>query len=257
MQTLEVTGKTVEEAIDKAIQQLGVSREDVEIVVLDKGRGGILGLGAEQARVQVTVKTVDTVDLAKETIESLLRAMGVDAAVGLPERSSALPGQKDKDPGTLTFNIDGADAGLLIGHRGETLDSLQFIVNFILSRKAEDRVNVAVDVEGYRERRYELLRSQADRMADRAVATRRSVAMEPMPARERRIVHMHLSTNPKVNTESVGEGYERRVTVIPKPGAVGRPPGSRPPGNGPPANRPPPRFRQGPPNPQYPRPTPP
>ena len=213
MRELEMTGRTVEEAIDKAVHQLGVAREDVEVVILDKGRGGILGLGAELARVRVSVRGIDAVDLAKRTIEDLLRTMGVSASVGLPERSSSAD---DRDPSVLSFNIDGEDAGLLIGRRGETLSSLQFVLNFILSRKTQTRTLVSIDVEGYRERRNEVLRSMAFRMAERAASTGRSVAMEPMPARERRIVHMALAEHAKVITESVGEGEDRRVTIVPK-----------------------------------------
>ena len=111
---------------------------------------------------------------------------------------------------------------------GRRLASLQFVVNFILSRKAQDRVNIRVDVEGYRDRREESLRTMANRMMERAVSTGRTVHMEPMPARERRIVHMALSSSRKVSTESVGEGEARKVTIIPKPGGGGRPGGAGP-----------------------------
>ena len=170
-------------------------------------------MGAEPARVRVSVKAVDEVDLAKRTIDDLLRAMGVDAAVGLSEGFAPTD---DKEPGALSFNIEGEDAGLLIGRRGETLSSFQFVLNFILSRKTQSRTLVLLDVEGYRERRSEVLRSMAFRLAERAATTGRSVAMEPMPARERRIVHMALADNAKVTTESIGEGEDRKVTIVPK-----------------------------------------
>lgn len=233
MEALEKTGKTVEEAIEKALDELGVDHEDVEIVVVDRGRGGILGLGAGEARVRVTLKEelgpmadddledVDTIDAAKEAIENLLRGMAVDASVGLPQRSG---GKRGEAAGNTTFNIDGEDAGLLIGRRGETLSAMQFIVNFILSRRAEDRVGVSIDVEGYRERRYEQLRSLATRMAERVSSSGRTINLEPMPARERRIIHMALSGNPRVTTESVGERGERQVTIVPKRGARRRGP---------------------------------
>jgi len=158
----------------------------------------------------------DTIDVAKETLESLLRTMGVDASVGLPQRST---GQGGESPGTVAFNIDGEDAGLLIGRRGETLTSLQFLVNFLLSRRAQTRVAVSIDVEGYRERRYDQLRAMANRMADRALSSGRTMSLEPMPARERRIVHLALAGNPRLTTESMGEGDERQVTIVPKSGA--------------------------------------
>jgi len=218
-----MTGKTVDEAIEKALAKLGVGIDDVEVVVLDRGRGGILGIGAEEARVQVMPRQVDLIDLAKETIESLLRAMGVSATVGLPETSASKA--PSATAGSLAFNIDGEDAGLLIGRRGETLSALQFIVNFILSRKSQKRTIIDIDVEDYRARRYESLRNLALRMAERVAQTGRPFIMEPMPARERRIVHLALTDHPRVTTESVGEGEARQVTVVPKHGP--RPPQHR------------------------------
>ena len=220
MDSLEMTGKTTEEATDKALRQLGLELEDVVVDVVDRGRGGILGLGSELARVIVRPRPPELVDLAKETIEGLLRAMGVAASVGLPQRSSG-PGEK-AEAGAPAFNIDGEDAGLLIGRRGETLASLQFLLNFIVSRRSQERVNIRIDVEGYRDRREESLRVLANRMLERAVSTGRTVTMEPMPARERRIIHITLAASGKVTTESVGEGEDRKVTIVPKPGVGGR-----------------------------------
>ena len=267
MPPVEKTGRTVEEAIDKALEELGVDLEDIEVAVVDKGRRGILGRGAEAARVIVSLKDEteyldddddnpdddeledddegeeavddDLFDMAKETIEELLSAMMVDASIALPQRSSRRPAGRsrggpsaDEGSGGLSFNIDGEDAGLLIGRRGETLSAMQFVVNFILSRKAQTRVNVAIDVEGYRERRYDTLRSMANRMAERASSSGRRISLEPMPARERRIIHLALSNNSRVSTESFGEGQERRVTIIPRRGGGGQPSGNRrPPGD--------------------------
>lgn len=216
MEALEMTGRTVEEAIEKALKQLGVEREDVEIVVVDEGRAGILGLGSQPALVRVQLRSADVVDLAKETIEGLLRAMGVAAFVSLPERSGA--GANEGAEGALSFNIDGEDAGLLIGRRGETLAAIQFLVSLILSRRLHGRANISIDVERYRERRAENLRAMANRMAERVAATGRTITLEPMPARDRRLVHIALASHPKVTTESVGEGEARMVTIIPKRG---------------------------------------
>ncbi len=239
VEPIEMTGKTVEEAIEKALDELGVENDDVEIEVLEKGRAGVFGIGAESARVRVTLKQAgaDPVDVAKETIESLLRAMGVAASVGLPELggSKVLPvptapgaGGEMEERKTLTFDLRGEDAGLLIGRRGETLSSLQFLVNFIVGRKSGQRVNIAIDVEGYLERRADNIRAMASRLADRAASSGRTVTMEPMPARERRLVHMALADHPKVTTESIGEGEERQITIVPK--RTGRPEGGRPEG---------------------------
>ncbi len=173
-------------------------------------------MGSEEARVRVELRSGDLVDLAKGTIENLLRIMGVSATVGLPEAPARAGADEPGD--NLTFDIDGDDAGLLIGRRGETLSSFQFLVNFILSRKVQNRVHTNIDIEGYRARRYESLRALAHRMAERVANTGRPFTLEPMPARERRIVHLALSSHPRVTTESDGEGEDRKVTIAPKRG---------------------------------------
>ena len=235
VEPIETTGKTVEEAIEKALAQLGVGRDDVEIVVVDKGRSGVFGIGAGEARVRVgpiaakkaETTTADVVDLAKETIETLLRAMGVSASVALPDPAGA---NSDLAPeGALLFQIDGEDAGLLIGRRGETLGAIQFTVNQILSRKAPGGALVSIDVEGYRARRAEQIKGIALRMAERVANTGRPFALEPMPARERRLVHVALTDHPKVVTESDGEGEDRRVVIQPRRGAATGPSGGPPP----------------------------
>ncbi len=219
MEPLEVTGRTVEEAIEKALAQLGVDREDVEVNVVDKGGRGILGLGGGEARIQVELLAGDVFDIAKEVLETMLRNMGVSATVALPETS-----QDAAAEGGLPFDIEGDDAGLLIGRRGETLSALQFLVNFIVSRRVQNKVSTNIDIEGYKERRNEQLRGVAQRMADRATQTGRTVTLDAMHPRERRIIHLALSGSRKVTTESVGEGDDRRITIIPKRESRGRRP---------------------------------
>ena len=219
MEPLEVTGRTVEEAIEKALAQLGVDREDVEVSVVDKGGRGILGLGGGEARVRVEVLAGDVFDIAKDVLETMLGNMGVSATVALPETT-----QDAAAEGGLPFHIEGDDAGLLIGRRGETLYALQFLVNFIVSRRVQNRVSTNIDVEGYKERRNEQLRGVAQRMAERASQTGRTVTLDAMQPRERRIIHLALTGNRKVTTESVGNGDDRRVTIIPKRESRGRRP---------------------------------
>lgn len=170
-------------------------------------------------------EVVDPIDLAKETIESLLRAMGVSATVALPEQPSRMepaeqhpsgPNEEEDAPRQLSFSIEGEDAGLLIGHGGETLNALQFLVNLTVSRKAHERINASIDIEGYRQRREERLTAMANRLAERVAQTGRSFSMEPMPARDRRIIHMALASHRRVRTESVGEGEGRQVVIYPK-----------------------------------------
>ena len=209
METLEVTGRSVEEAIEIALDQLGAERDQVEVDVISPGKGGILGFGAEPARIRVTLTALPAglPAAAKLAVDSLLRAMKVSATTAArPQR----PGEED----TVELDIEGEDSGLLIGRRGETLRALQFIVNLLVGRRAEGRV--ILDVEGYRERRYSALRSLAARVAERVAATGRSITLEPMAANERRAIHMALAENPRVTTESTGVGDSRKITILPQ-----------------------------------------
>lgn len=214
MERLEISGKTVEEATERALQQLGVSREQVEVEVLSKGKSGILGLGSEEARIAVTLKSAPVVpapqvaELAKETLDTLLGHMGLSAVV-----EARQPVQAEEGAPAVTLDITGNDLGILIGRRGETLSSLQYVLNLMVSRRIKAHAGVNVDVEGYKERRTEALRALAQRMAERVRETGRSVTLEPMPPSERRIVHLALKDMPDVTTYSVGEGEARKVSI--------------------------------------------
>lgn len=232
-ESLEVSGKTVDEAIAKALAQLGLRHDQVQISVLYEGSRGFLGVGAEDARILVTpivesvaeeeaapveeweeeeeaIPSADTLAEAKEVVQHLLRRMRINATVVLrpstPESAAAV-------------DIRGDDLGLLIGRRGETLAALQFISNLILHKRLRRRVRVVVDVAGYRLRREQSLRSMAERMAERARRTQQPVTLEPMPPNERRIIHMALADDPYVTTQSIGEEGERRVVITPQQGA--------------------------------------
>ena len=205
---LEVTGRTVEEAIEIALGQLGVERDQIEIDVLSQGKGGILGFGAEPARIKVTLSALpqDLEKAAKIALDNLLRSMGVSALATIrPSSGSA--------EGIVEMDIEGEDSGLLIGRRGETLRALQFMVNLIIGRRDQGRV--ILDVEGYRERRYASLRALAGRVAERVASTKQSITLEPMSANERRAVHLALEGNRRVTTESSGLGESRKVTIFP------------------------------------------
>jgi spoIIIJ-associated protein len=149
------------------------------------------------------------VPVARQTLEELLEKMGVQARV----EAYVKPPQDEDDYHKLVLNIQGQDLGVLIGRRGETLDALQFITRLIVGREVERRINLVVDVEGYRARRERSLRQLAQRMAERAVATGRRQVLEPMPPAERRIVHVELRNHPDVETESVGQDENRKVTI--------------------------------------------
>ena len=210
MRMIETTAKTPEEAIEIALKELDVERPDVEIDVVSKGKAGILGIGGEPAKVRVTVldKPPDAVVATTDILQSLISLMDVSATITLVHA-------EQEDVGGPVFDVDGDDSGLLIGRRGETLRALQFLVSFIASRRLEDRVNLFVDVSGYQERRYETLRSLAQRNARRVASSGREITLEPMPPNERRIVHMALADDPDVNTISDGMGDGRRVVIEP------------------------------------------
>lgn len=145
--------------------------------------------------------------LATEILDFFLGTMGVVATTFVRE---------DAVDGVIAFEIEGEDAGLLIGRRGETLQALQFLVNLIVNKQLGRQVYVTIDVEGYRERRQESLKSLAQRTAERVVSSGRSIQLQPMPASERRIIHVTLAEHPDVRTESKGDGDQRRVVVLPK-----------------------------------------
>jgi spoIIIJ-associated protein len=217
MESLEVSGKTVEEAIDLALEQLGLSIDEVEVTVLKKGKPGFLGLGAEEATVRVIPlqsgqEEDEVAALAKKTVEELLRLMKLEAKV---EPTSPLQATSPEIK-SIALEIKGQDLGILIGRRGETLAALQYIVRLIVARHQKTRVPVAIDVEGYKQRRYHVLRDLALRLAQKVKATGRSTTLEPMPADERRVIHLALSVNPDVTTQSIGEGEVRKVAILPR-----------------------------------------
>jgi len=219
MESLEVSAKTIEEAIERGLQQLGLTREQVETVVLNKGRSGFLGMGAEEAVVRLTPLAPargesDLPSTAKAALEEILSRMKLKAHVELRTDVQQEEGESGIPP--IALEVDGEDLGILIGRRGETLAALQYILRLIVAHQEKARVPLTVDVEGYKQRRYGSLRELALRMAQQAVSTRQSRTLEPMPADERRIVHLALSVNPDVVTQSVGEGELRKVVIMPR-----------------------------------------
>ena len=219
MEGLEVNAKTVDEAIERGLQQLGLTHDQVEITVLNKGKSGFLGMGAEDAVVRLTPlpavqQQTNIADVAKEALEEILKRMKLKAHVQLRTDVQQDEGESDMPP--IALEVDGEDLGILIGRRGETLAALQYILRLIVAHHEKARVPLTVDVEGYKQRRYGSLRELALRMAQQAVSTRQSRTLEPMPADERRIVHLALSVNPDVVTQSVGEGELRKVVIMPR-----------------------------------------
>lgn len=306
-ESIEVRAKTVENAIREGLHRLGLTREQVEVEILSEGSRGILGFGAEDARVRLTPRqpAVSTpparpprpeppvepkpappprqapveapreikparsearppapteaparsetrppapteapaaperparpartpapaveksaaakasdddqapLDAAVEILSNMLNLMGIDASVKA-HVAAPDPGSRSDEP-TLILDIVGNDLGILIGRRGETLSALQYLTRLMVNHRLHRWVNVVVDVEEYKNRRERTLQQLALRAAERVIATGRTLALEPMPARERRIIHMALRSHPDVHTESVGEGESRKVTIM-------------------------------------------
>jgi spoIIIJ-associated protein len=225
MKSIEISARTVAEAIQLALAQLAKDRDEVAIEVLEAGSE------EEEALVRVTVVdddepaqasqeqpagTTDVEKIARGILEDLLERMDIHAYVTAVR--SSVPDQRGEPEETLTLHVEGADEdamGLLIGRRGETLRSLQFMVNLLVSRKVQKWPQVVVDVGNYRQRRQESLEGLARRMAERVRQSGRPLTLEPMGAYERRIVHLALRSDPTVYTESSGEGDNRKVVIYP------------------------------------------
>ncbi len=218
MESLEISAKTVEEAIQRALDQLGVSREEVEVSVVREGKSGILGLGADEAVVRVTplvpVPEGDITEGVKDIIEKLLTLMGVAGSV-VPQTQPIVEGENEA-VASVIINIKGDDLGILIGRRGQTLSALQYIVRIIVGHKMKTWAPIIIDVEGYKQRRYQALQAFAQQMAEQVKTRETPFTLEPMSAYERRIIHLALADHPDVVTESIGQGEARRVVILPK-----------------------------------------
>ena len=232
--TLEVIAPSVDEAVARGVEQLGVPREMVNVDILDEGSKGFLGIGGRQVRIRLTLKAVEAepvpvsapavskpetasgviqgdalLDFSIQVTGDLLSKMKIKAHV------SAKYGEADADGEVpVLIDITGEDLSVLIGRRAETLNALQYILALIVSKEASHWVQVIVDVEGYRSRRERQLRQLARRMAEQAIRTGKRQLLEPMSAAERRIVHLELRGHEAVTTESVGDEPNRKVSII-------------------------------------------
>jgi spoIIIJ-associated protein len=211
MTEIVITAKTVDEAIELALKELDAERAEVEIDVVSRGKAGILGIGSEPAKVRVVLLDApsDIVTTTTEVLDKVVSLLGVDVV-------TSLTNAEKEDLGGPAFDIEGDDAGLLIGRRGETLKSLQFLVKYMVSQRLGVNANLQVDVEGYQERRNQALANMARRVAQRVLDSGNPISLEPMPANERRIVHLTLADHAHVTTESAGSGVARQVVVHPK-----------------------------------------
>lgn len=205
MKSIVKVSKTVEDAIDQAVKELGVSKEDVYTEVMEEPSKGLFGIiGAKDAVVRVTVIN-DPVEIAQNFIDMLLKGMQIKGRAGIKKKDSILFVDID--------DISSTDVGILIGRRGNTLDSVQYLLNLAVNQKRENYIKVLVDAKGYRKKRENTLVRLAERMAQKAKYSKRSVRLEAMNPYERRIIHSALQNFDGVTTYSEGEEPYRRVVI--------------------------------------------
>ena len=268
--TLEMIAPSVEEAVQKGLDQLNLSADAVEVEVLDAGSRGLFGLGSRQARVRLSIKTepinspvlpsapavsagvstpvppaaqpkpvkltaasadpapvvaktpaaavteppytpeeAASLQTAEQVVNDLLEKMKIRANVNATIRRAL----DDQDEDTILVNIEGDDLSILIGRRTETLNAIQYVASLIVGKQLNSWVPMLIDVQGYRARRERQLRVLARRMAEQALHSGRRQVLEPMPANERRVIHLELRDHPQVVTESIGEEPNRKITI--------------------------------------------
>lgn len=243
MNTLVVSGKTIEDAIKNGLERMNVTEDRVSVRVLEKPSRGLFGLiGVRPAKVELrllpdkdvplsepttqsssskpvqtaavskdrdqgldadSTDDIDPIEEAKQFIMDVARSMGLDVEVGVHKR---------KD--TVTLDISGSDLGLIIGRRGQTLDSLQYLANLVANRYSKHHLRIILDAEQFRERRKKTLESLSERLANKVIRSRQEVVLEPMTAQDRKIIHAKLQDHPKVKTCSKGEEPNRRVVIM-------------------------------------------
>lgn len=203
MVVVEKSAKTVEQAVELALQELGVKRDAVEVEVLDPGAKGVLGLfGGKDAQVRVTYNDNDPGRDAIKFLQPIFANLHVSATHTVEERE-----------GIVWITFHGKGLGAIIGRRGETLDALQYLTNLAVNRQFEEKTRIVLDVEGYRAEREKMLANLARKMADKARRSDRDVILEPMSPHERRIIHIALQDAEGVKTVSVGEEPYRKVII--------------------------------------------
>ncbi len=204
MKTVELTGKTVEEVIEKGLEELGVQKSNAEIEVLCEPSQGFFGLiGTRDAKVRVSIKK-DPAEYAVDFIKQLIENIGVkDVRVEIEKQNES----------TVYIEIIGENLGILIGKRGQTLNALQYLTNLVVNKQFNHFNRIVVDVENYRQRREKTLRQLAENLAHKVVKGKRNIVLEPMIPQERRIIHTALQNNPSVVTFSQGDEPYRKVVI--------------------------------------------
>ena len=203
MEMITVTAKTLDEAITKALIQLGTTSDNLEYTVIEKGSAGFLGINRKDAVIRARRKN-DTNDNIRDFLESVFKAMGLTVTIQI---------EKEEDSNVVNVNLKGDDMGVLIGKRGQTLDALQYLTNLAVNKNSEEYVKVKIDTEDYRKRRRETLENLAKNIAYKVKRTKRPVSLEPMNPFERRVIHSTLQNDKFVTTHSEGEEPYRHVVV--------------------------------------------
>ncbi|MBO4242036.1 MAG: protein jag [Clostridiales bacterium] len=223
--TIVKTGKTVDEAIESALAELGVAKEDAVIEIISEPAGGFLGLGSKDAEVKVTANVEE--DAAEEEVvyygddenfEGDAVSEAEDAAVQFVAEvlsGIGIHGNMDsyREDDAIYISVSGSDCGAAIGRHGETLDAISYMTNLIANKHSEDRVHVHLDVGGYKRHREQVIKNLAERAASKVRKTGRKVVMEAMSPAERRVVHSYLQDFEGITTHSEGEEPDRRVIV--------------------------------------------
>jgi len=201
--SIEVSGRTEDEAIELALEQLGLTRDDVSVEIIERAKSGFLGLKNTPALVKVIYEAKEERTVRVELfLSGLFERMGVEADIGITE-----------DDASINVVLSGRGMGALIGRRGETLDAIQHLTNYVVNRGATGRVRINVDAENYRQRRNETLESLAVRTAGKVVKYRRNMTLDPMNAYERHVIHSALQNYENITTFSVGSEPNRRIVV--------------------------------------------
>lgn len=241
IKSLETTGRTEDEAIAAALKELGLERDDVSVTVVERAKSGFLGIGASPAVVRVEYEAPDEAEAApvvetkapekaamtadngefaeiRAFLDGLLKRMGVEADIEITRR----------DGKSIVVNLSGSNMGAVIGRRGETLDAIQHLTNYVINRGSDKHMHICVDAESYRAKREESLVRLAEKMAAKVIKYKRSMALEPMNSYERHIIHAALQDYEGVSTSSTGTEPNRRVVVsYDRPQNTGNKPKSR------------------------------
>jgi spoIIIJ-associated protein len=246
MRSVEAEGRTIEDAVAEALKQLQVEREQAEIEILSQATKGFLGIGGKKARVRATLRVPLARKLEPETEAIRPREGFRGASTPTPspadEEEAVLPPREmrekacavlkevlqlmnieavpscDIQDGEAVVTVTGSPVNLLIGHRGQTLDALEYLLNRMVTRNEEGEARFVLDAEGYRERRRKSLESLALQLGERVKRRRKIVTLSPLSPRDRRIIHLALQGDPLVTTKSMGRGYFRRLSILPEEG---------------------------------------